>query len=269
MDQFQQVIWDYYFHNKRRFPWRRTKDPYKIVVSEIMLQQTQTNRVIPKYLDFLKLFPNFKSLANASKADVIKAWQGLGYNRRALALQRIAEIVTGEYQGKLPADPNVLVQYPGIGKATAASITVFAYNKPYPFIETNIRRVFIHFFFADQENIDDKQLMPLIEETIDKANPREWFYALMDYGNMLGKQKDNANLKSKHYVKQSKFEGSKRQLRGKVLKYLSYHAQLTAKFYLQLNDVDQKRVNEILYELSNEGFIEQDEKGNWQMITNT
>ncbi len=261
---FEEVIWENYRINKRRFPWRKTTNPYRIVISEIMLQQTQTSRVVPKYLKFIKRFPNFSSLAKASVSDLMLYWQGLGYNRRALALKKIAELIMTTHNGKLPDNPEVLQTFPGIGKATASSIIVFAYNKPFPFIETNIRRVFIHFFFQDQENIDDRQIMPLIEETIDKENPREWFYALMDYGNMLG-QKENVNVKSKHYLKQSKFEGSKRQLRGKILKYLTYHQAATYKQLLETALEDEPRLQLVLDELTEEGFIEQNEKELWHL----
>ncbi len=264
-EQFKTIIWDYYHAHKRKFPWRRTTNPYKIVVSEIMLQQTQTNRVIPKYETFVKVFPDFQKLAQAPVADVIKIWQGLGYNRRALNLKRTAEIIMEYHQGQLPTDPLILQTFPGIGKATAASIIVFSYNLPIPFIETNIRRVFIHFFFSDKNKIDDKEILPLVEQTIDQKNPREWFYALMDYGNMLGKEVENANVKSKHYIKQSTFEGSKRQLRGKILRYLTYHQKLNEKFFQQLEERDRHRVEQVLFELASEGFIQQDKKGNWQM----
>ncbi len=263
MEQFQKIIWEYYQKHRRRFPWRKTTNPYKILVSEIMLQQTQTARVVPKYFDFLKKFPTIKHLAKSPNSEVLKVWQGLGYNRRALNLKKTAELLVEEYGGTVPEDSILLQTFPGIGKATAASIIVFSYNKPLPFIETNIRRVFIHHFFEGQENVDDKKIMPLVEESLDRENPREWFYALMDYGVMLA-QKENANVRSKHYKKQSRFEGSSRQMRGNVLRLLTVHQPLS---YQKLEELvgEDPRLPKVMDELYTEGFIEQNEKEDWQI----
>ena len=146
--EFKKIILDYYKkHGRHDLPWRKTHDPYKILVSEIMLQQTQVGRVMAKYKEFIREFPDFKKLAQAPTAKVLKAWSGLGYNRRALYLKRTAERVTNEFQGKLPKDQSMLVDLPGIGPNTAGAICAYSFNMPVVFIETNIRRVFIHFFF--------------------------------------------------------------------------------------------------------------------------
>jgi A/G-specific adenine glycosylase len=189
------------------------RDSYRILVSEIMLQQTQVERVLDKYKVFIRIFPDFSSLAVAPLADILKVWQGLGYNRRAVALQKIAISVMKESRGRLPVTREELLKLPGIGKYTASAILTFACNQPNIFIETNIRRVFIHFFFRDRENISDAEILPLIEMTLDAGNPREWYYALMDYGAMLKKTVENPNRKSSHYKKQAPFHGSNRQLR--------------------------------------------------------
>lgn len=217
---FQNTIYEYYKIFKRPFVWRETTDPYKIFVSEVMLQQTQTKRVIPKYKAFIKKFPTFEMLANASLHDVLLAWQGLGYNRRGQNLQKSAQIIVKEYGGILSDDPEKLIKLPGIGKATAASIPAFAFNKPTVFVETNIRVVLFHFFFQDQETICDKKLLELVAQTLDKKNPRDWYYALMDYGVMLKSLGINPLQKSKHYTKQSKFQGSDRQIRGAIIREL-------------------------------------------------
>lgn len=215
---FREKIWNFYKLNKRDFPWRETSDFYKIFISEVMLQQTQTSRVIPKYLLFLEKFPNMESLTLGTNEEVLRLWSGLGYNRRALYLKRAAEIITNKKEKILT--PIFLQTLPGIGPNTAGSIYVFSYNLPHVFIETNIRRVFIHEFFKDREKVTDKEILELAEEAIDRENPRDWYYALMDYGAHLGRTLINPNLKSKHYIKQSKFEGSLRQTRGKILKIL-------------------------------------------------
>jgi A/G-specific adenine glycosylase len=224
--QFQKLIYDFYVKNRRDFIWRQEITPYRILVSEIMLQQTQTARVVPKFENWLKLFPDFATLAQASNHDVLSAWQGLGYNRRGLAIAKIAQIVMTEYCGKLPNCPEILKTFPTIGPNTAGSICAFAFNLPITFIETNIRTVYTHTFFQEQAEISDKQLLPLIKQTIDQKNARQWYYALMDYGVHLKQNLPKINAASKHYTKQSRFVGSKRQIRGAVIKILTQLKQV-------------------------------------------
>lgn len=185
---FQEMIWNFYHLAGRSFPWRNVNDPYRVMISEIMLQQTQTYRVLPKYEQFIHEFSSFHSLAAASLRDVLSVWQGLGYNRRGKLLHEASQIIVTTYGGRLPDDQHVLVTLPGIGPATAASVSSFAFNKPTVFIETNIRSVFIHSFFSNEEKVSDRQIMPLVAQTLDHRNPREWYYALMDYGVMLKKK---------------------------------------------------------------------------------
>jgi len=227
IQHFQKKVYDHYHQNKRDFPWRKAITPYKIVVSEIMLQQTQAPRVVEKFKLFIKTFPNFELLAKAPFKNILKVWQGLGYNRRALGLQKLAQIVVNEYKGKLPKTPEELVVLPWIGPHTAGSIAAFAYNYPSIFIETNIRSVFIHEFFGDKTDIHDKELLPYIEETLDREHPRDWYNALMDYGTLLKEINKNPSRRSKHYTKQSKFEGSTRKLRGMIMKLLTEESPLS------------------------------------------
>lgn len=231
---FQKFIWNFYREQGRLFAWRNCGNPYHVVVSEIMLQQTQTYRVEPKYEQFIARFPDFQTLANAPLRDVLAAWQGLGYNRRGKYLQQIAQKVVSDFNGILPNDPEILETFPGIGKGTAGSICAFAFNRPTVFIETNIRTVFIHSFFYNQDKIHDKELLPLIADALDHENPREWYYALMDYGVHLKKLCVNPSRKSKHHTKQSKFEGSDRQIRGMIIKLLTEYPSLEHEQLLQL-----------------------------------
>lgn len=257
--KFQTKIWKYYQTNGRNFVWRQKITPYFVVVSEIMLQQTQTKRVAEKFPEFIKKFPNFKILANASTAEVIQAWQGLGYNRRALFLRELAKKVVNEYNGKLPNNPEELVKLPGVGKNTTGSIAAFAFNTPTIFIETNIRSVFLHEFFPDQTEVSDTELLPLIEASVSKDNPREWYYALMDYGVALKRANKNPSRASKHHTKQSKFIGSKRQIRGEILRRLTQgplSLQLLKKTINKLESTHFKELPLILGELTKEGFIE-------------
>lgn len=191
-----------------------------------MLQQTQTYRVEPKFLQFIALFPTIEALASAPLAAVLIVWQGLGYNRRAKFLHMAAQEIVAKHGGVVPEKTEHLEQLPGIGYATACSIAAFAYKTPTVFIETNIRAVFIHFFFPDKEGINDKQLMPLIAQAVEGEDPRQWYYALMDYGVMLKKTHKNPSRQSKHHVAQSKFEGSDRQIRGAIIRILVQYSAL-------------------------------------------
>jgi A/G-specific adenine glycosylase len=234
--QFQKLIYDFYHTNKRDFPWRQEITPYKIVVSEVMLQQTQTARVVPKFEQWLDKFPDFATLAQASNHDVLAAWQGLGYNRRGLAIAKIAQIVMADFAGQLPNNPAVLQTFPAIGPNTAGSICAFAFNAPTAFIETNIRTVYTHIFFPGQTEISDKQLLPLIEQTVDQKNGRDWYYALMDYGVHLKQKLPRINAASKHYTRQSKFTGSKRQVRGQIIKILTQLQRIDREALIELID---------------------------------
>ncbi len=222
------VLCHYRAHGRFDLAWRKTTNPYHIAVSEIMLQQTQVVRVQEFYAKFLNTFPTWDVLARAPTPRVLSAWSGLGYNRRALFLKRIADLVVRDYDGALPRTLEALQKLPGIGPNTAASIMAFAYNIPCAFIETNIRTVYLHHFFAGKKNISDRQLLKLIFKTVDRKNPRRWYWALMDYGSSLKKASHDASRLSLHYSKQSKFNGSVRQLRGQILRLLLKNKQMTA-----------------------------------------
>lgn len=230
---FVHTIQRYYQANKRLFAWRDCENPYYVLVSEIMLQQTQTHRVAPKFETFIELFPDLPSLAAAPLGSVLAAWQGLGYNRRARFLHAAAQEMVASYGGRVPDDPAVLVQLPGIGRATAASIAAFAYNKPTVFIETNVRAVFLHFFFPGKEKVDDKELLPLVQASLEGQDPRQWYYALMDYGVMLKKTTPNPSRQSKHHVKQSTFKGSTREVRGSIVRMLTRLSHTASEDFLR------------------------------------
>jgi A/G-specific adenine glycosylase len=262
------MIRDYYHDLGRHdLPWRLHLTPYTVFISEIMLQQTQVSRVRVKYAEWLLVFPDFETLCQASVADVISAWQGLGYNRRALRLREAAQIIRDNFGGNLPRDLEKLISLPGIGNNTAGSIAAFAFNLPVTFIETNIRRVFIHHYaeLASRDAspvaaLSDKQLLPLIEATLDRDNPREWYWALMDYGADLVKRVENPNRQSKHYSVQSKFEGSLRQIRGEVLRQLLDGPKATANM-----GIADLRLPEVLGALVKEGFITE-RKGTFGLV---
>jgi A/G-specific adenine glycosylase len=258
ISQFQRTVWDYYRDHRRPMPWRENHSPYSVVVSEVMLQQTQVARVLEKYPLFMRAFPGFEQLAMANLADLLGTWQGMGYNRRALHLQKLARQVLEEYGGELPSDPKQLQKLSGIGAGTAGAIAAFAFNQPVVFIETNIRRVIIHHFFSDRSKVPDGDLLSIIERSLDRGNPREWYYALMDYGAHLVKTVPNPNRRSRHYTQQSKFEGSDRQIRGAIVRLLLEFPVLTAQDVVHRFPAEpQERIVRILDQLTKEGFLQQ------------
>lgn len=257
VDRFRQQIYGFYQDHGRQMPWRETADPYHILVSEIMLQQTQVERVALKYEPFITAFPDVASLAQAPLTEILLRWQGLGYNRRALALQRIAQRLVTEFQGKLPASVETLRTLPGIGAATAGALAAFAFNQPVVFIETNIRRVFLHCFFGDQSSIRDSEVLPLVDQTLDRSRPRLWYYALMDYGAMLKRATPNPNRRSAHYQRQSAFADSDRQIRGLILKTLLGSTALSVQELLRAVGKSPERTHALIEALIQEGFLEQ------------
>ncbi len=252
---FQELVYDYYKKHGRTLPWRKTTNSYFILVSEIMLQQTQVERVIKKYEQFISEFPDLTCLAEAPLHQVLEVWRGLGYNRRAVALKKIAQIVLDTYGGTIPADLTTLMTLPGIGKTTAAAISAFAFNEPVVFIETNVRTVFIHVFFQDKDDVKDIEIYPLVEQTLDKSNPREWYYALMDYGVILKKRHKNPSRKSAHHTKQPPFDGSNRQLRGLILNMLIENPTISESELLIKLDRNSENVRKNLVQLEKEGFF--------------
>jgi A/G-specific adenine glycosylase len=258
IQEFQATVWEHYRDFGRHdLPWRQPEgdgsfDPYKILVSELMLQQTQVRRVIPKYEQFLELFPTAQQLAQSSLAAVLTAWSGLGYNRRAKYLHQAAQTVTSEFKGRFPEDLARLQTLPGIGKNTAGAIIAYAFNQPVIFVETNIRTVFFHHFFASREVVSDGEVLELVGKTLDRERPREWYWALMDYGTYLKSSGTKLNMLSKHYSRQSTFEGSKRQIRGKVIKLLATGYANLESLHSSIAD---SRLDPVLNDLLREGLI--------------
>lgn len=264
----------------RDLPWRRTRDPYAIWISEVMLQQTQVSRVDGRWQRWLERFPSVDALAAAQTADVLDEWQGMGYNRRALALLRAAQQVSAA-GGTMPCEVADLVALPGIGPATAAGIRAFAFDLPGVYLETNVRTVFLHELYPDAVQVPDRELIPLVEATCpadasDSADdPRTWYYALLDYGAHLKRTVPNPSRRSRTHVRQSRFEGSHRQKRAMVVRSLLAHrgegatvADITEELGTQelqagREPVDAATVLGILEELANEGFCHQ-EGERWQ-----
>lgn len=220
----------------RDLPWRNTRDPYGIWISEVMLQQTQVPRVLTRWEAWLDRFPSIQALAQAPVAEVLEEWQGMGYNRRALALKNAAEMIADEYDGEMPRDVKRLCALPGIGPATAQGVRSFAFDLPGVYLETNVRTVFLHHFFPDVPGVPDRELIPLVQAACPAREdgehgpyavaqdgsdtPRTWYYALLDYGAFLKKTVPNPSRRSSTYTRQSSFEGSRRQKRAYIVRML-------------------------------------------------
>ncbi|MDB5184937.1 MAG: mutY [Candidatus Saccharibacteria bacterium] len=258
---FQQIVYDYYHDEGRHdLPWRQAGpdgkfDPYRIMVSEIMLQQTQVGRVIPKFAVFLTAFPTVQALAAAPLGDVLAQWSGLGYNRRAKFLHQTAQRVVTDYNGVFPSTQADLTALPGIGVNTAGAIMAYAHNVAVVFIETNIRTVYIHHFFGDETAVPEPAIRQLVAETLDQQQPRDWYWALMDYGSFLKRSVGNLSRSSAAYHPQSKFEGSRRQVRGKVIRQLTASAATFDELQASISD---ERLEVVLAELVAEALIRRD-----------
>jgi A/G-specific adenine glycosylase len=253
---FRKLVYDAHRKGSRDdLPWRLTRDPYRIMVSEIMLQQTQVARVRTKYEEFLTAFPNVAALAGASLQEVLAVWQGLGYNRRGMALKRAAEGIMERFGGVVPGTAEELQTLPGIGPYTAGAIGAFACNRPEVFIETNIRTVYLHLLFHDRQGVTDREILPLVEATLDRDQPREWYYALMDYGVMIKQATANPGRRSAHHTRQSPFKGSNREVRSRILSAILATGAATEQTLVVTLDGDEVRVMKNLADLEREGFL--------------
>ena len=253
----------------RDLPWRRTRDPYAVLVSEVMLQQTQVSRVDGRWQSWLSRFPTLDALASADAADVLEEWQGLGYNRRALALWKAARALSAQ-GGAVPQEADALVRLPGIGPATAAGVRAFAFDLPGVYLETNVRAVFLHELFPGVVDVPDREVARYVEATCPPDahdpddDPRTWYYALLDYGAHLKRTMPNPSRRSKGHVRQSRFEGSHRQKRAEALRILLAEGTATTERVAELlnrseiasgrPEVSLPDVEELLGELSGEGF---------------
>ncbi|MFO7891672.1 MAG: A/G-specific adenine glycosylase [bacterium] len=255
--KFQKHVLNFYQTQEKNYPWRQTYNPYHILISELMLQQTQTDRVISKFNSFIEKFPTVHELAKTETPHLLREWKGLGYNRRALYLQRAAQEIVSKFDGAVPADPEILITLPGIGKYTSKAISVFAFNQPEILLETNIRTVYIHHFFPGSHKISDNKIEPVVEQTLYKKSPRTWYSAVMDYGSCLKKQLKNINERSNSYKKQSPFKGSDREIRGKVLEELLKHGSVSGSEMERNVCTDRKRLYRILSDLHKEGFVQE------------
>ncbi len=258
--QLQKKILDWYAINRRDLPWRVTEDPYAILVSELMLQQTQVTRVIVKFQTFLRAFPTFATLAAAPRAEVIKEWAGLGYNRRAIYLQECAKKIVIGYAGVLPRDPEQLLALPGIGPYMCRSVLIFAFNQDVAAVDTNIRRILIAEGFAT-ETTSAREMQAIAEQVLPLGRSRDWHNALMDYGSLV---LTSAGTGIKPLTRQSKFYKSFRWYRSKVVKHLVAGAEpkeLSAADVARLLDKDAEFVARIIESLKKDQLVDVREDG--------
>lgn len=250
---FQELVWEKARELYRDMPWRRDTRPYYVLVSEIMLQQTQVDRVVPKFEAFIEAFPDVTSLARATLAQVLQLWSGLGYNRRAKFLHEAAQKIIRDFDGRFPNTQEGLVSLPGVGVNTAGAILAYSFNQQVVFIETNVRTVYFHHYFEDRTDVSDRELKEVLEQTVDTEHPREWYWAIMDYGSYLKKQGVGRNDKSRHYRKQSALKGSIREVRGQIIRELTAQ-DMELKALRQAVQADE-RFSEALAGLSRDGLI--------------
>ena len=260
LSAFKALILTFYAQHGRPFIWRETCDPYAILVSEVMLQQTQTGRVVPKYEAFLSRWPDFSSLAEASTESLLSVWKDLGYNRRSLNLGKRAKM-TEAWDWTIPNDRVLIESLPGVGKATSAAIRSFCFGEKSVYLETNIRRVLLTAFYPEQDEVKDKDLELLLHDlSLINEDMKIWYYALMDYGVLLKALLPNANKRSAHYTKQKKFENSNRQIRGQLIHLLTdTGAKELSAIYEILSSFEDERILNSLDQLSQEGFVQEKE----------
>jgi len=262
--EFRRVVWANYEQAGRAFPWRQKVEPWPILLSEVMLQQTQTERVVPYWTRWVALWPRPADLAAAPLDQVFREWSGLGYNRRARFLAQAAGRIQVDHTGRVPEDPAQLEALPGIGPYTARAVACFAYGRPLAFVETNIRAAAIHFFFQDRAKVTDAELMPLLDAALDRERPREWHWALMDYGAALKKITANPGRRSAGYARQARFEGSPRQARGAVLRCLAAEGPRPAASLAAACSLSEDRIAGALRSLAAEGMV-CEQSGEWRV----
>jgi A/G-specific adenine glycosylase len=260
---FQESVFSWWRKNNRDLPWRHTRDPYAIHVSELMLQQTQVSRVLPKYAEFLSAFPTVSDLASASLSRVLFLWKGLGYNRRAKYLHSAANTICTQYFGIYPSEEQKLLQLPGLGTYTARAILVFAFNQQLAFVDTNIRQIITHHFYTDVP-----QTASVINNTANLLLPKgkawEWHQALMDYGSIALSAlvpKRSVHITQK---KSLPFRESRRFYRGRIIDALRERSLSTEVLIQTIEKSFGKGkwdLSQVIETLIKEGLVEKDKRG--------
>ncbi len=276
LGRIRKVIFRWFAVHGRDLPWRRTRDPWAVLVSECMLQQTQVDRVIPKYLDFLRRWPTPAALAQASLREVLASWSGLGYNRRAKYLHSAALAICERFGGKVPIDVAALSSLPGIGRYTAAAIVSFAGNGDVVLWDTNIRRIFMRVLYGGEfarRLPDDRALEETLRRLLPRGRSRDWHGALMDFGSAMcvGRAPachtcplaafckaapsflGNASPRTALIRPQSRFEGSRRQVRGAIVRLLAAKGPLAVAYIVAATE--RQDAEEAILALERDGMV--------------
>jgi A/G-specific adenine glycosylase len=248
--EFQKKVFSFYRKYGRELPWRKTTDPYKILLSELMLQQTQVNRVILYYEKWISRWPTIHALASASLAEVLQAWMGLGYNTRAINLHKAARKIVTKFGNDVLEAMKQYKEIPGVGRYTSQAVQIFSTNANLVTVDTNIRRIFIKEFNLP-EKVSDKALWELAERCLPRGKSRDWHNALMDYGALFLTAK-KTGIKPK--TQQSKFEGSDRQIRARILRCLLKEKMSLSELEKTVR-IEQIRLRQILDKMMNEKII--------------
>jgi A/G-specific adenine glycosylase len=280
----QEPLLAWYEKNRRDLPWRKTHDPYRILVSEVMLQQTQVERVIPKYEEWLRALPGFQSLAKAARSDVLRRWSGLGYNNRAVRLHALAKLLVEKHGGKLPDSEEELRKLPGIGPYTAGALMVFAHNKPGMCVDVNVERIIKRIFYTKTKiNITKNDVKESFLVSFPAGRARDWGNTLMDFGSTVctptrpgcaecpifaeckskGERPDEKSLREKK--RQTQFLDSNRWWRGRILRALTVapsldKRQLFSKIRTMSGNNDKEKFLAALKQLKDEGLVSGEEK---------
>jgi len=260
-EEFRELVWSEARALYRGMPWRDEPSFYHVLVSEVMLQQTQVSRALIKFVEFMEAFPTIEDLAATSLANVLRVWNGLGYNRRAKFLWQAAQQVVADGQPKTAKD---LERLSGVGKNTAGAIMNYVYEVPTPFVETNIRTVYIHHFFADSFEVTDKELLTFVDSTMDAEHPRQWFWALMDYGSYLKSSHGALLNQSRHYKKQSPLKGSVREVRGQIIRELMKRSMSESELREAVNA--DERFESALAGLINDQLVQHGAGSNYRLV---
>jgi A/G-specific adenine glycosylase len=254
-ESFRDLVYEKAAEAYRDLPWRHTRDPYAIMVSEYMLQQTQVSRVAPKFVEWIGAFPDPSALSQAPLSDVLSLWSGLGYNRRALALVSACAIIAEKFGGRVPNIESELRSLPGIGPYTARAIMAFAFDLPTVFLETNIRTVILKHYFPYRTDVEDRELEAVAALILDRKHPGAWYTAMMDYGAELKRVEGNHSKRGASYKAQSPFETSRRRVRGLVLKRVLESRVIGMDELISSLPCEPEQIRECVLLLAGEGFV--------------
>ncbi len=269
----REALRSWYAPRRDAYPWRGSHDPYAVWVSEVMLQQTQASRVVPAFGSFLRRFPTVRALAAAARRDVVRAWGGLGYNRRAVRLSEAARVIVRDHGGRIPRDPAALRELPGVGPYTAAAVASLGFGDPVAVVDTNVRRVVARVHLGiDGHDAPAREVATLADAWLDRDDPVTWNQAVMDLGREVCRPKPRCDvcplarvcrfrlagsIAGRGPKRQGPFEGSTRQVRGAVVRALRSHPSLTRTRLSAETGFTRERIDDAIGTLVTDGLVEE------------